>query len=48
MKLSDNVSDINLSINVGISSTFNVEYLVNYKSLDVIPIVDEPFHKPIF
>jgi len=45
IKLNDNVYAINLSINVGISSTFNVEYLVNYKGLDV---VDEPSHKPIF
>jgi len=39
---------INLSIHVDISSTFNVEYLVDYKSLDVIPLINEPSHEPIF
>ena len=48
MKLNENAYAINLFINVGISFTFNVEYLVDYKGLDVIPLVDEPFHELIF
>ena len=48
MKLNENAYAINLFINVGISFTFNVEYLVDYKGLDVIPLVDEPSHEPIF
>ena len=48
MKLNDNVYVINLFINVGIILTFNVEYLVDYKGLDVIPLVDESSDKPIF
>jgi len=41
MKLNDNVYVI-IFLNVGISYTFNVEYLVNYKILDATPFVDEP------
>ena len=48
MKLNDNIYVINLFINVGISFTFNVKCLVNYKGLDVIPLVDESSHEPIF
>ena len=48
MKLHDNVYAINLFINVDIGSTFNIEYLVDYKSLDVFSLVDESSHEPIF
>jgi len=48
MKLNDNIYAINLFINVSISSTFNVEYIVDYKGLYVIPLVDEPSRDPIF
>ena len=48
MKLNDNIYAINLFINVDISSTFNVEYLVDYKGLDVIPLIDELVDEPIF
>jgi len=48
MKLNDNVYVINLFINISISSTFNIEYLVDYKGLDVIPLADETSHEPTF
>jgi len=48
MKLNDNIYDVDLFIDFGISSTFNIDYLVDYKSLDVIPFVNEPSPEPIF
>ena len=48
IKLNDNIYIIDLSLDFGISSTSNINCLVNYKGLDVIPLVDEPFHEPIF
>jgi len=48
MKLNNNIYIINLFIDLGISYTFNIDSLMNYKSLDVIPLVDEPSPKPIF
>jgi len=48
MKLNDKVYVINLFINIGINSTFNIECLVDYNDLDVIPLVDKSSHEPIF
>ena len=47
MKLNDNNYAINLPIDVGISSTFNIDRLVDYKSLDVISLIDEPSYELI-
>ena len=44
MKLNNNIYAINLFVNVSISSTLNVEYLMDYKGLDVISLVDESSH----
>ena len=38
---------INLFIDFGINSTFNVDCLVDYKDLDVISLVNESSHKLI-
>ena len=46
MKLNDNIYIIDL-IDFGISSTFNLDCLVDYKGLDVIPLVDEFSHELI-
>ena len=49
MKLNDDIYVIYLFIDFGISFTFNIYYLVDYKSLiNVISLVDEPSHKLIF
>ena len=32
----------------GISLTFNIDCLVDYKGLDIIPLVDEPSYEPTF
>ena len=48
MKLNDNIYAINLFINVSISYTLNVEYLADYKGLDVFPLVDKLSHESIF
>jgi len=40
MKLNNNIYVIDLPINFGISSTFNIDFLV-YKDHDVIPLVDK-------
>ena len=42
-KLNDNAYVIDLFKDFSISSTFNVEDLVNYKGLDFISLIDEPF-----
>ena len=39
---------IDLFIDFGISSTFNIDWLVDYKGLDVIPLVEKPSSEPIF
>ena len=49
MKLNDNIYVINLFIDFGINSTFKIDYLEDYKCLiNVISLVDESFHEPIF
>ena len=42
MKGNDNIYVINLLIDFGISSTFNIEFLLGYKGLDIMSLVDEP------
>ena len=44
----NNIYVIDFSIDFDISSTFNIDCLVNYKGLDVNPFVDESSHEPIF
>ena len=41
MKLNNNIYVIDLLIDFGICSTFNIDCLMNYKSFDVIPLVCE-------
>ena len=48
MKLNDNIYIIDLSIDFDICSIFNIDCLVYYKGLDVIPLVDEPSYELIF
>ena len=49
IKLNDNIYVIDLLINFKISSTFNIDCLVNYKGLiNIIPLADEPFPEPVF
>ena len=50
-KLTDNAYVIDISKDFGISSTFNIEDLLNYKSSDFNPnnlLVDKPSPKPIY
>jgi len=48
MKLNNNIYVIHLSIDFDICSIFNIDCLVYYKGLDVIPLVDEPSYELIF
>ena len=46
--MNDNIYVIDLSIDFDTSSTFNINCLVDYRGLDVILLVDESSHEPIF
>jgi len=49
MKLNDDIYVIDLPIDFGISSTFNIDCLVDYKGLiNIIPLSDEPIFEGPF
>jgi len=49
MKLNYDIYIIDLPIDFGVSSTFNIYYLVDYKCfINIIPLVDEFSHESIF